>query len=158
MKEAAMSEAKLPPNLPQWMKDHVGRYLSSGGTDGHMYTINLPNMPAKAVPSLLLTTTGRKSGEKYLFPLFYGKAGDSYFVIASKGGAPQHPGWYRNILANAEVDVQVGTAKMKARARTATGEERARLWEKSLEFWPPYADYQLKTEREIPVVVLDPVH
>ena len=67
------------------------------------------------------------------------------------------PGWYRNILANPEVEVQVGTAKMKARARTATGAERARLWEKSLEFWPPYADYQRKTEREIPVVVLEPV-
>ena len=81
----------------------------------------------------------------------------SYIVVASKGGAPQHPGWYRNILANPEVEVQVGTAKMKARARTATGEERARLWQEALEFWPPYADYQKKTEREIPVVVLDPV-
>jgi deazaflavin-dependent oxidoreductase (nitroreductase family) len=78
-------------------------------------------------------------------------------VIASKGGAPKHPSWYLNILANPDVEVQVGTAKLNARARTATGEERARLWEKSLEFWPPYADYQRKTEREIPVVVLDPV-
>jgi F420H(2)-dependent quinone reductase len=69
----------------------------------------------------------------------------------------QHPGWYRNLLANPEVEVQVGTEKFTARARTATGEERARLWEKALEFWPPYADYQKKTEREIPVVVLDPV-
>jgi deazaflavin-dependent oxidoreductase (nitroreductase family) len=77
--------------------------------------------------------------------------GDLFF------GFGEHPGWYRNILANPEVDVLAGTAKMKARARTATGEERARLWEKALEFWPPYADYQLKTEREIPVVVLDPV-
>ena len=90
-------------------------------------------------------------------PLFYRQAGDGYIVVASKGGAPQHTGWYRNILANPDVDVQVGTAKIKARARTATGEERARLWEKALEFWPPYADYQRKTEREIPVVVLDPV-
>jgi deazaflavin-dependent oxidoreductase (nitroreductase family) len=96
-------------------------------------------------------------GREVHLPAHYGKAGDSYIVVASKGGAPQHPGWYRNILANPEVDVQVGTAKMKARARTATGEERARLWEKALEFWPPYADYQKKTEREIPVVVLDPV-
>ena len=78
-------------------------------------------------------------------------------MIASKGGAPQHPGWYRNILADPDVEVQVGTAKMKARARTTTGAERAQLWQKSLEFWPPYADYQTKTTREIPVVVLDPV-
>jgi deazaflavin-dependent oxidoreductase (nitroreductase family) len=153
-----MTEAKLAPNMPKWMTDHVDRYLSSGGTDGHMYTITLPNLPAKAVPSLLLTTTGRKSGQKYLFPLFYGPAGKGYFVIASKGGAPEHPGWYRNILANPEVDVQVGTKKMRARARTATGEERARLWDQAVVFWPPYADYQKKAgAREIPVVVLDPV-
>ena len=91
-----------------------------------------------------------------MLPLFYGTDGGSYIVVASKGGAPQHPGWYRNILANADVEVQVGTKKFKARARTAEGEERARLWQKALEFWPPYADYQLKTERQIPVVVLDP--
>ena len=109
-------------------------------------------------PSLLLTTTGRKSGEKFIFPLFYGTDGDRYIVVASKGGAPEHPGWYRNLLANPDVDVQVATKKLKARARTATGDERARLWKKALEFWPPYADYALKTEREIPVVVLDPIH
>jgi len=153
-----MTETKLAPNLPQWMKDHVDRYLTSGGTDGHMYTIVRPGVAEVAVPSLLLTTTGRKSGEKYLFPLFYGQAGSSYFVIASKGGAPEHPGWYRNILANQEVGVQVGTEKMRARARTAAGEERARLWKQAVEIFPPYADYQLKSGgREIPVVVLDPM-
>jgi hypothetical protein len=87
-----MTEVQPAPNLPQWMRDHVARYLASGGTDGHMYTITLPNLPPRAVPALLLTTTGRKSGQKYLFPLFYGQDGDSYFVIASKGGAPEHPG------------------------------------------------------------------
>jgi proline iminopeptidase len=152
-----MTETRLAPNLPQWMKDHVDRYLSSGGVDGHMFTVNLPNVPPRTVPSLLLTTTGRKSGGRYLFPLFYGRAGDGYFVIASKGGAPQHPGWYQNILANPEVDIQVGTEKMRARARTATGAERARLWEQAVAFWPPYAEYQHNAgAREIPVVVLDP--
>lgn len=152
-----MSEAKLAPNLPEWMTEHANRYISSGGTDGHMYKTSLPGRPELIVPSLLLTTTGRKSGEKFIFPLYYGQVGDSYFVIASKGGAPQDPGWYRNIIADPTVEIQVGTSKIKALARTATGEERARLWEKALEFWPPYADYQGKTEREIPVVVLDPV-
>ena len=110
------------------------------------------------MPSLLLTTTGRKSGQKFLFPLFYGKTGNSYFVIASKGGAPEHPGWYKNILANPEVEIQVGTDKIKARARTASGEERAKLWEQAAGFRPPYLDYQKKVpEREIPVVVLDPI-
>jgi deazaflavin-dependent oxidoreductase (nitroreductase family) len=153
-----MTETKLAPNLPQWMKDHAERYLSSGGTEGHLYTIERTGVPAMAVPSLLLTTTGRKSGEKYLFPLFYGRDGDSYFVIGSKGGAPEHPGWYRNILANPEVDIQIGTRKTRAQARTATGEERARLWEKAVKIWPPFADYQLKSQgREIPVVVLKPM-
>ncbi len=153
-----MSDAKLAPNLPQWMVDHVGRYLSSGGTDGHMYTINAPNLPTMSVPSLLLTTTGRKSWEKFLFPLFYGEAGASFFIIASKGGAPAHPGWYRNLLANPTVEVQVGTRKLTAVARTASGAERAALWEKAVVIWPPFADYQRKAvDREIPVVVLDPV-
>jgi F420H(2)-dependent quinone reductase len=153
-----MPEASLAPNLPQWMKDHTDLYLSSGGTEGHMYTLSRPGAPALTVPSLLLTTTGRKSGQKYLFPLFYGSDGDSYFVIASKGGAPEHPGWYRNLLANPEVDIQVGTKKMSARARTASGEERARLWQQAVGFFPPYAEYQLKSGgREIPVVVLDPL-
>ncbi len=153
-----MTEAKLAPNLPQWMKDHANLYMSSGGAEGHMYTIALPNMPVKAVPSLLLTTTGRKSGEKFVFPLFYGRAGDGYFVIASKGGAPEHPGWYRNLRANPEVEVQVGTRKLRARARTATGAERSPLWEQAVGIWPPFADYQVKAkDREIPVVVLDPI-
>jgi deazaflavin-dependent oxidoreductase (nitroreductase family) len=153
-----MTDFQIAPNLPQWMKDHVDRYLSSGGGDGHMYKITLPGRPELTVPSLLLITKGRKSGQKFLFPLFYGRAGKGYFVVASKGGAPEHPGWYRNLLANPDVDIQVGTAKMKARARVASGEERAKLWKEGVVFWPPYADYQVKAgSREIPVVVLDPV-
>ncbi|MDO9707652.1 nitroreductase family deazaflavin-dependent oxidoreductase [Paracraurococcus lichenis] len=152
-----MPEAKIAPNLPDWMLQHVHRYLSSGGTEGHMYTVTPEGYPEMTVPALLLTTKGRKSGEKYLFPLFYGRTGDSYIIVASKGGAPEHPGWYRNILADPMVEVQVGTEHLQARARTATGEERARLWQEALKFWPPYADYEKKTEREIPVVVLDPV-
>lgn len=152
-----MPDAKIAPNLPQWMLDHIQRYLSSGGTDGHMYKVTPPGYGEMVVPALLLTTTGRKSGERFIFPLFYGKAGDGYVIVASKGGAPEHPGWYKNLVANPEVEVQVGTLKTKARARTVTGEERARLWKQALEFWPPYADYEKKTDREIPVVMLDPI-
>jgi deazaflavin-dependent oxidoreductase (nitroreductase family) len=158
LKEDTMAEAKLAPNLPDWMVEHANRYRASGGADGHLYKITIPVHGDLTVPALLLTTTGRKSGEKFIFPLFYGTEGNSYFVVASKGGAPEHPGWYRNILANPEVEVQVGTKTVKARARTTSGEERERLWVKALKFWPPYADYKLKTEREIPVVVLDPIH
>ena len=152
-----MTEARIAPNLPGWMLEHINRYLGSGGTDGHMYTVTPPGYAQMTVPSLLLTTTGRKSGERYIFPLFYGETGDSVFIVASKGGAPEHPGWYKNLLANPEVEVQVGTRKFKARARTTSGAERARLWQESLKFWPPYADYAKKTDREIPVVVLDPI-
>jgi proline iminopeptidase len=123
-----------------------------------MYMINVPGRGEITAPALLLTATGRKSGEKFSFPLFYGTDGDRYFIVASKGGAPEHPGWYRNILANPDVEVQVGAKKLKARARTATGDERTGLWNTALQHWPPYADYKLRTEREIPVVVLDPVH
>ena len=152
-----MTEAKMPDNLPQWMKDHVDRYLKSGGTDGHMYTTNFPNQPQRTVPSLLLITKGRKTGNKHLFPLFYGEAGKGYFIVASKGGAPDHPGWYKNIVVNPEVEVQVGTKKLKAKARTVSGAERAKLWDQAVVWWPPYVDYQKKTAREIPVVVLDPI-
>jgi proline iminopeptidase len=152
-----MTEAKLPSNLPQWMKDHTDRYLKSGGTDGHMYTASFPGKEPRTVPSLLLTTTGRKSGDKWMFPLFYGEAGKGYFIVASKGGAPDHPGWYKNILANPEVELQVGTKKLKARARTVSGAERQKLWDQAIVWWPAYVEYQEKTKREIPVVVLEPV-
>src|SRR5678815_1179020 len=78
LKEGTMAEAKLAPNLPDWMVEHANRYLASGGTDGHMYKMTQPGRPELTVPSLLLTTKGRKSGERYIFPLFYGKTGDSY--------------------------------------------------------------------------------
>jgi proline iminopeptidase len=153
-----MAEAKLAANMAPWQLDHANRYLSSGGADGHMYTITPPGYPEMTVPSLLLTTTGRKSGDKLIFPLFYGLIGNSYLIVASKGGAPDHPSWYKNLLANPEVEIQVGTQKLKAKARTVEGEERATLWQEALKFWPPYADYAKKTEREIPVVVLDPIN
>jgi proline iminopeptidase len=154
-----MADAKLAPNMPQWMIDHTNRYLSSGGKDGHMYTANFPNMPTLTVPSLLLTTTGRKSGQKYIFPLFYGKAGNSYFIVASKGGAPDHPGWYKNLLAHPDAEIMVGTQKLRVKARTATAAERGPLWKQAAVFWPPYDDYQKKAAgREIPIVVLDPVN
>jgi deazaflavin-dependent oxidoreductase (nitroreductase family) len=155
-----MIDAKVPAGLPQWMSDHVDRYMKSGGKDGHMYTITPPGMTKEiTVPALLLVTKGRKTGEKYLFPLFYGETGGNYIIVASKGGAPDHPGWYKNLKANPDVEVQVGTKTVKARARTASGAERAKLWQQAVGFWPPYAEYQQKVpDREIPVVVLETVH
>ena len=129
--------------------EHVRVYRETNGERGYHW---------RGTEILLLSTRGRSSGEERTTPLIHRADGDRWIVVASKGGAPEHPGWYRNILANPDVEVQVGTKKLKARARTATGEERSRLWTKALLFWPPYADYALKTDREIPVVVLDPVH
>jgi len=153
-----MAEAKLAPNMPQWMVDHTHQYLASGGKEGHIYKVRREGVPDMDVPSLLLITTGRKSGDKFIFPLFYGAEGNSYFIVASKGGAPEHPGWYKNLLANPEAEVQVGTKKLRVKSRTASGAERKRLWDAALKFWPFYADYEKKAgSREIPVVVLDPI-
>jgi deazaflavin-dependent oxidoreductase (nitroreductase family) len=151
-----MTNGKIPDTLPDWVKDHIRRYVATNGADGHMMT--LPNDPSRALPTLLLTTTGRRSGEKFVFPLIYGTTGDSYVVVASKGGAPEHPGWYRNLVADPQVDVQVASEQLQATARTATGDERTKLWRQMTALFAPYADYQEKTGgREIPVVVLDPL-
>jgi proline iminopeptidase len=139
-----MSEAE---NL--FGEEHIRRYRETGGEVGHTWR--------RGAKTLLLTTKGRNTGEPTTSALIYEQDGDGYVIVASKGGAPEHPGWYKNILANPDVEVQVGTKKLKARARTASGAERAKLWEEAVKFWPPYADYQKKTEREIPVVVLDPI-
>jgi deazaflavin-dependent oxidoreductase (nitroreductase family) len=153
-----MTDAKVPATLPDWVKNHISRYVASNGADGHMMTFATATNPSGAVPTLLLTTTGRRSGEKFVFPLIYGTSGDGYVVVASKGGAPEHPGWYRNLVADPVVDVQVASKRLRATARTATGDERTKLWSQMVALFAPYADYQKKAAgREIPVVVLDPL-
>ena len=111
----------------------------------------------ETLPTLLLTTTGRKTGKPRSLPLIYGNVGDSYAVIASKGGMPKHPIWYRNLEAHPQCDLMVGAKAVSARARIVTGEEREAIWKQMAELYPPYLEYQERTEREIPVVVLDPV-
>lgn len=147
-----MSDA-APAKLPDWMADHVRRYRESNGADGHLWT---PPTGGKPVPTLLLTTTGRKSKKRQVLPLIYGKTDGSYVIVASKGGAPSHPAWYLNLSADPDVEVQVGAEKFSARARTATRKERAALWKQMTAVWPPYDDYQRNTQREIPIVVLEP--
>jgi len=106
---------------------------------------------------LLLTTTGRKTGNRTTTPLIYENNGDAYIVVASQGGAPKHPGWYRNLSNDPNVQVQVKDDVFAARARTAAGEERERLWKLAAQQWPDYDTYQTRTERQIPVVVLERV-
>lgn len=105
---------------------------------------------------MLLTTRGRRTGTLRRSALIYGRSGDNYVVVGSKGGAKSHPLWYLNLVAEPSVDVQVGPERFKADARTATGSERAELWRMMAEIFPTYDTYEQKTERQIPIVVLEP--
>ena len=139
-----------------WLQDHVRRYLASDGADGYWADFTAVGGPAKA-PNLILTVTGRRSGEPRTFGLIYGEDEGRYVIVGSKGGAPRHPAWYFNILADPDVQVQIKGEKFRARARVATGEERARLWAMMSGRYSGYADVQRKTDRIFPVVVLEPV-
>jgi deazaflavin-dependent oxidoreductase (nitroreductase family) len=132
-----------------WVADHIRRYVETDGAEGHEWR--------PGVFTLLLTTRGRKSGKLRRTALIYGRDGDAYLVVASQGGAPEHPAWYLNLLADPTVQVQVGADVFTARARTATAEEKPRMWRTMTAAWPAYDEYQTKTDREIPVVVLDRV-
>jgi deazaflavin-dependent oxidoreductase (nitroreductase family) len=139
---------------PAWITEHLRRYRESGGAEGHLFDASAGG-GVGLVTSLLLTTVGRRSGEKRTSPLFYGTASNAYVVIGSKGGADTQPAWYLNLLANPTVEVQVAKEIFTARARIATGKEREQLWAQMVQVYPPYRDYQQKTNREIPVVVLE---
>ncbi|HEY2327689.1 MAG TPA: nitroreductase family deazaflavin-dependent oxidoreductase [Gaiellaceae bacterium] len=126
---------------------HVRRYRETGGEVGHIWR--------RGSKILLLTTNGRKTGKASTSPLIYESDGDRYVIVASKGGAPEDPGWYLNLKKNPEVELQVGPEVFRAHASTAEGAERERLWKLVQGQWPDYAEYAKKTDREIPVVVLE---
>lgn len=127
-------------------KDHVRRYVETDGEEGHIWN---------GTTALILTTTGRRSGEQRSTPLIYGRHGNDYLVVASRGGADHHPAWYLNLDASPDVQVQVKGDRFAARARTATPEEKPELWRTMLAQWPDYDRYQRRASREIPVVVLE---
>ena len=127
--------------------EHVRRYRETGGEVGHIWK--------RGAKILLLTTYGRKTGKPSTTPLIYENDGDRYVVVASQGGAPRHPGWYENLRRNPDVEVQVQAEVFRARALTAEGAERERLWRLAAEQWPDYDAYALRTDRVIPVVVLE---
>jgi deazaflavin-dependent oxidoreductase (nitroreductase family) len=126
-------------------QEHVDRYVATDGQEGHDW---------QGTQTLILTTVGSKSGQERVAPLIYGEHGDDYVIVASKGGAPDHPGWYKNLKADPDVTVQVWGDRFEAVARDADAEERAELWPIMVKEWPAYDEYQQKTDREIPVVVL----
>jgi proline iminopeptidase len=129
-------------------QEHVDRYRETDGEEGHVWR--------EGSTILLLTTTGRRTGTETTTPLIYDLDGDGNpVIVASKGGAPEHPGWFRNIEKTPEVGVQILGEKFRARARVAEGDERERLWRQMNEMWPHYDEYAAKTDRAIPVVVLE---
>ncbi|MFC0508296.1 nitroreductase family deazaflavin-dependent oxidoreductase [Micromonospora costi] len=130
-----------------WVAGHIRRYVETDGAEGHEWR--------PGVFTLLLTTRGRRSGKLRRTALIYGRDGEDYLVVASQGGAPEHPAWYLNLMADPQVEVQVGAERFTARARTATAEEKPRMWATMAAIWPAYDDYQARTDREIPVVVLE---
>ena len=139
-----------------WIAEHTRLYRTDP-EKAHMWDSSAVGSSG-LLPTLLLTTTGRKSGEPRALPLIYGEAGGSYVIIASKGGMPSHPIWYLNLQANPECELMVGPKPVSARARVAEGDERECLWKQMAKIYPPYDEYQERAgARTIPVVVLDPV-
>jgi deazaflavin-dependent oxidoreductase (nitroreductase family) len=127
--------------------EHVQRYQETDGEVGYIWN---------GVPILLLTTTGRQSGLARTTPLIHGRDGDDYLVVASMGGAPMHPNWYRNLEANPSAQIQDRAEHLSVTARTASEDEKRRLWKIVNDLWPNYDVYQSRTDRVIPVVVLTP--
>ena len=128
-------------------KEHVERYQATDGEEGFVWR--------NGTHILILTTTGRRTGEKHSTPLIFREHGDDYLVVASRGGSDQPPAWFLNLQADPSVHVQIKGDRFKARARTATADEKPAMWRTMTDVWPDYDQYQRRTEREIPVVVLE---
>ncbi len=142
-----MTVTEEPIDSPHgWVAEHVRRYIETNGEDGHIW---------KGAPTLILTTRGRRTGKPRRLALIYTQDGERYAVVASNGGADHHPEWYLNILEHPQVEIQVKADRFRAKARTATADERQGLWDRMAAIWPDYNKYQAKTPREIPVVILD---
>jgi deazaflavin-dependent oxidoreductase (nitroreductase family) len=141
-------QGEYEPSPTEWVRDQVELYESSGGTKG---------TTLRGMPVVVLTTRGAKSGKIRKSPLMRVEHEGSYAIVASLGGAPEHPVWYHNVLADPHVELQDGPQKADMVAREVTGDEKAFWWDKAVEAFPDYADYQAKTDRVIPVLVLEKV-
>ncbi len=135
------------PSPEKWVREQVEEYESSGGTRGTVM---------RGMPVVVLITKGASSGLVRKTPLMRVEHEGHYAVVASLGGAPQHPVWYRNVVADPHVELQDGPVRQDMTAREVTGQEKAQWWARAVEAYPPYAEYQAKTDREIPVLVLEP--
>ncbi|MGW6296929.1 nitroreductase family deazaflavin-dependent oxidoreductase [Streptomyces sp. NPDC055058] len=142
-------EGEYEPSPAQWVREQVELYESSGGTKG-------TTLRDTGLPVVVLTTLGARSGKLRKTPVMRVEHEGRYAAVASLGGAPRHPVWYHNIRAHPRVELQDGPARRDMTAREVTGEEKAEWWKRAVEAFPPYAEYQQKTDREIPVFVLEP--
>lgn len=140
-------EGEYEPSTQQWVRDQVEQYERSGGTRG---------TTMRGMPVIVLTTRGAKSGKIRKTPLMRVEYDGAYGAVASLGGAPKNPVWYYNVVADPHVELQDGPLRQDMTAREVTGEERAVWWERAVAAYPDYADYQRKTERQIPVFVVEP--
>jgi deazaflavin-dependent oxidoreductase (nitroreductase family) len=140
-------DGEYEPSTAQWVRDQVEQYESSGGTEG---------TTLRGLPVIVLTTRGAKSGKLRKVPLMRVEHDGSYAAVASLGGAPQHPVWYHNVVADPHVELQDGPVRQDMTAREVTGDEKAAWWERAVAAFPDYADYQKKTDREIPLFVISP--
>ena len=140
-------QGEYAPSSAEWVRKQVQEIESSGGTQGTVL---------RGVPVIVITSMGHGSGKLRKNPVMRVEHDGKYAAVASKGGAPEHPSWYRNLVDHPLVEVQDATAKGDFTARELSGDERAEWWERALAVWPDYANYQTKTDREIPVFVLEP--
>lgn len=148
--EIMTSQEEVFDSPTGWVKNHIRDYVESGGKKGHRW---------RGLPTLLLTTRGRKSGKLRRTALIYGQDEKDYLLVASNGGAPDHPNWYLNLVENPDVELQVGAETFAARARIASADEKSRLWRIMAKIFPTYDTYQKKASkagREIPLVILEP--
>ncbi len=140
-------QGEYEPSPAKWVRDQVEEYESSGGTSGTML---------RGVPVVVITSVGASSGKLRKNPVMRVEHDGVYGAVASKGGSPEHPSWYRNLVEHPLVELQDGPSKGDYRARELSGEERELWWQRAVEIWPDYATYQTKTDRQIPVFVLEP--
>ncbi|HEV2529149.1 MAG TPA: nitroreductase family deazaflavin-dependent oxidoreductase [Thermomicrobiales bacterium] len=141
-------QGEYAPSPSDWAREQAEKFEASNGAEAN---------ELRGVPIILLTTLGAKSGKLRKTPLMRVEHGGEYAVVTSKGGAPTHPVWYHNLVANPHVELQDGPVRRDYMAREVTGDERATWWERSVAVWPAYAEYQTKTDRQIPVFVLTPM-
>lgn len=135
------------PSPEQWVRDQVEAYEASGGTEA---------TTLRGVPVVVVTSVGAKSGKLRKNPVMRVEHDGRYALVASKGGAPSHPTWYHNLVAHPRVELQDGPDRREYTVRVAEGAERAQWWERAVAVWPDYADYQTRTDREIPVFIAEP--